>query len=128
MRAREGYSDWLTWNALNPGGAAGAEDTYAFTISNLKANESYTLYLYSANGAASGNAAFTVGGVTKGTDRPWTLGETPMLARFDVVSDAQGEIAGTFAAADGSGGAFNGLTLVGDLPDYKSAVFTVIVR
>ena len=108
--------------------SSGSEDAYTFTISKLKANEPYTLYLYSANGAASGNAAFTVGGVTKGTDRPWTLGETKMLTRFDVVSDANGEISGTFAAADGNGGAFNGLTLVGELPGYKAPQFTIIVR
>ena len=176
-RAREGYGDCLSWNALRPGGGAeatveecfeadgtirrnvsvtlartsgaaiatgtaatgtalldsfvassGAEDAYTFTISTLKANEPYTLYLYSANGSSSGNAAFTVGGVTKVVEGLWMLGATPMLTRFDVVSDAQGEISGTFAAADGNGGAFNGLTLVGDLPDYKSAAFTVIVR
>lgn len=128
MRAREGYSDWLTWNALNPGGAAGAEDAYAFTISKLKAKEPYTLYLYSANGSTSGNAAFTVGGATKGVEGLWLLGATPMLTRFDVVSDANGEITGTFAAADGNGGVFNGLTLVGDLPDYKAPQFTIIIR
>ena len=177
VRAREGYGDWLTWNALRLGSSAsaavadcteadgttrrnvsvtvsrtsgaaiatgtaatgtelfdsfvassGAEDAYAFTISKLKKNEPYTLYLYSANGNSSGNAAFTIGGVTKGVEDIWLLGATPMLTRFDAVSDANGEITGTFAAADGNGGAFNGLTLVGELPDYKSAAFTVIVR
>ena len=71
-------------------------------------------------------AAFTVGGVTKGVDGLWSLGATPMLTRFDVVSDAKGEISGTFAAADGNGGAFNGLTLVGDI--RKHSVLMVIVR
>jgi hypothetical protein len=176
-RAREGYGDCLSWNALRPGGAteatvtecyeangatrrnmtvalahgsgaaiatgsaatgttlldsfiasSGADDAYAFTISALKKNEPYTLYLYSANGNASGNAAFTVGGVTKGVEGLWSLGATPMLTRFDVVSDARGEIAGTFAAADANGGAFNGLTLVGDLPPYKSPAFILVVR
>ena len=88
----------------------------------------YTLYLYSARGSASGNAAFTVGGVTKGVEDIWSLGATKMLTRFGVVSDARGEIAGTFAAADANGGAFNGLTLVGDLPDYKSPAFILVVR
>jgi hypothetical protein len=176
-RAREGYSDWLTWNALRPGSAAdatvaecteadgttrrnvivtlthssgaaiaagtaatgttlldsfvlssGSDDAYAFTISKLKKNESYTLYLYSANGNSSGNAAFTVGGVTKGVESLWSIGATPMLTRFDVTSDANGEITGTFAAADANGGAFNGLTLVGDLPDYRAPQFTIIIR
>ena len=108
--------------------SSGADDAYAFTISALKKNEPYTLYLYSANGNTSGNAAFTVGGVTKGAEGLWSLGATPMLTRFDVVSDANGEITGTFAAADANGGAFNGLTLVGELPPYKSPAFILVVR
>ena len=95
--------------------SSGADDTYTFTISKLRKNEPYTLYLYSASGRTAGNATFTVGGVTKGVDGLWSIGATPMLTRFDVVSDANGEITGTFAAADGNGGAFNGLTLVGDV-------------
>jgi hypothetical protein len=177
MRGREGFGDWLSWNALRPGGEAvvsvancldadgttkrnmtveltrtsgaaiatgtaatgtalldafvtssGADDAYSFTISALKANEPYTLYLYSANGNSSGNAAFTVGGVTKGVEGLWSIGATPMLTRFDVVSDANGEISGTFAAVDGNGGVFNGLTLVGDLPDYKSSSTVLFIR
>jgi hypothetical protein len=108
--------------------SSGADDAYSFTISALKANEPYTLYLYSANGNSSGNAAFTVGGVTKGVEGLWSIGATPMLTRFDVVSDANGEISGTFAAADGNGGVFNGLTLVGDLPDYKSSSTVLFIR
>ena len=108
--------------------SSGADDAYSFTISALKANEPYTLYLYSANGNSSGNAAFTVGGVTKGVEGLWSIGATPMLTRFDVVSDANGEISGTFAAADGNGGVFNGLTLVGDLPDYKSSSTVLYIR
>ncbi len=104
-----------------------ADDTYAFTISKLKKNEHYTLYLYSANGRESGNAEFTVGGVTKGAEGIWLLGGK-ILARFDVVSDAHGEISGTFAAANANGGAFNGLTLVGDYPPYKSPAFILVVR
>ena len=176
-RAREGFGDWLSWNALRPGGevcasvancleadgttkrnlavslarnsgaaiatgtaatgtalldafvtSSGSDDAYAFTISALKANEPYTLYLYSANGRASGNAAFTVGSATKGVEGSWSLGATPMLTRFDVVSDANGEISGTFAAADENGGAFNGLTLVGELPVYKSQATVITVR
>jgi hypothetical protein len=177
IRAREGFGDWLSWNALRPGGEAlasvancleangttkrnmavsltresgaaiatgtaasgtalldafvsssGTDDAYTFTISALKANEPYTLWLYSANGRASGNAAFTVGGVTKGVEEIWSLGATKMLTRFDVVSDANGEISGTFAAADANGGVFNGITLVGDLPDYKSQATVITIR
>ena len=176
-RAREGYGDWLSWNALRPSSAdsatvencfeangtaqrnvtvalsrssgaaiatgtaatgtmlldtfvtsSGDSDEYAFTISKLNKNAPYTLYLYSANGNTSGNATFTVDGVTKGAEGLWSLGATPMLTRFDVTSDANGEITGTFKAADANGGAFNGLTLVGELPDYKSAAFVVVVR
>ena len=174
-RGREGFGDWLSWNALRPGGEAvvsvancldadgttkrnmavsltrtsgaaiatgtaatgtalldafvtssGADDTYTFTISKLKENEPYTVYLYSANGNSSGNAAFTVGGVTKRVEGLWSIGATPMLTRFDVVSDANGEITGTFAAADGNGGAFNGLTLVGDIRQHSD--MSIIIR
>ena len=45
-----------------------------------------------------------------------------MLTRFDVTSDANGEITGTFAAADGNGGAFNGLTLVGDIRKLSGTI------
>ena len=107
--------------------SSGAEDSYAFTISKLKKNKPYTLYLYSANGHASGNAVFTVGGVTKGAEDIWLLGGK-IVARFDVVSDENGEIAGTFAAADSNGGAFNGLTLVGELPDYRPSGMAVTIR
>lgn len=103
----------------------GTADTYTFTISNLRKNEPYTLWLYSANGRAAGNAAFTVGGVTKGVEGLWLQG-TKMTTRFDVVSDANGEISGTFAAADETGGAFNGLTLVGDVRELKGMM--VILR
>ena len=106
--------------------SSGADDTYTVTVSNLRKNEPYTLYLYSANGNSSGNAAFTVGGVTKGVDGLWAIGATPMLTRFDVTSDANGEITGTFAAADGNGGAFNGLTLVGDVREYVG--MAIIIR
>ena len=101
--------------------SADASDTYTFTLSKLKANEPYTLYLYSAKGGATGNGAFTVGGVTKTAEEAWNLRDVKVLARFDAVSDANGEISGTFAAADANGGAFNGLTLVGEFPDDKPA-------
>ena len=105
-------------------------DTYTFNISNLKANEPYTLYLYGAkNSTTAGNATFTVGGVTKALDETWILGEgKKTLTRFEVTSDANGEITGTFAAQDENGGAFNGLTLVGEFPDYVAPGTRVIVR
>ena len=103
-------------------------DTYTLTISALKKNEPYTLWLYSAKGNATGNASFTVGGTTKGAGETWSLGATKMLTRFDVMSDADGVITGTFAAADANGGAFNGLTLVGDLPAYVATGAMIIVR
>ena len=105
----------------------GAADTYTFTISKLRKNAPYTLWLYSANGRPSGNAAFTVGGVTKGVEGLWLQG-TKMMTRFDVVSDANGEISGTFAAADDAGGSFNGLTIVGDVPNYRSPGTKLIFR
>ena len=51
-----------------------------------------------------------------------------VVTRFDVTSDVNGQITGTFAAADANGGAFNGLTLVGDLPDYIPTGSMLIVR
>ena len=108
--------------------SSNASDTYTFTLSKLKANESYTLYLYSAKGGAEGNASFTVGGVTKTPDETWNLKDMKVLARFDVESDANGRISGTFAAADSDGGAFNGLTIVGEFPDYIPPGFVLVVR
>ena len=118
-------------------------DTYTFTLSNLKASEPYTLYLYSSKGtdtsgnAVDGNARFTVGGVTKTADETWNMRDAKVVARFDVTSDENGEITGTFAAGDADtsslatslqGGAFNGLTLVGDMPDYTPPGFMVILK
>ena len=108
--------------------SSNASDTCTFTLSKLKANESYTLYLYSAKGGAAGNGSFTVGGVTKTADEPWNLKDTKVVARFDVESDSNGEITGTFAAADANGGAFNGLTLVGEFPEYDPPGMIIILR
>ena len=108
--------------------SSNASDTYTFTLSKLKANESYTLYLYSAKGGAAGNASFTVGGVAKTPDETWNLRDTKVLARFDATSDANGEITGTFAAADANGGAFNGLTLVGEFPEYDPPGMIIMLR
>ena len=105
-----------------------ASDTYTFTISALKENEPYTLWLYSAKGNATGNAVFTVGGETKGVEETWAIRNTKTLTRFKVESDANGKITGTFAAADDNGGAFNGFTLIGDLPDYIATGTMIIVR
>ena len=110
--------------------SSGANDTYTFAISNLKANEPYTLYLYSVKGwSGGGNATFTVGGVTKALEETWVLDNgTKTLTRFSVTSDANGEITGTFAAKDANGGAFNGLTLVGEFPGYVEAGTRILVR
>ena len=128
----KGYTsgDMPTGSALHNNWAVStdASDTYTFTLSKLKADEPYTLYLYSAKGGAAGNATFTVGGVTKTPDETWNLRDVKVLARFDVVSDAAGRIAGTFAAADSNGGAFNGLTIVGEFPDYIPPGFVLVVR
>ena len=106
------------------------DDSYTFTVGNLKKNEPYALYLYGVkNSSTGGNATFTVGGITKVLDEVCVFdGNAKTLARFDVTSDANGTITGTFAAADANGGAFNGLTLVGDLPAYIAAGVTIIVR
>ena len=107
-----------------------ATDTYTFTLSKLAKNAPYKLYLYSAkNSSGGGNATFTVGGVTKELDESWIIvGGVKVLTRFDVTSDANGTIAGTFAAADANGGAFNGLTIVGDLPAYVPTGTLMTVR
>ena len=106
------------------------DDSYTFTVGNLKKNEPYALYLYGVkNSSTGGNATFTVGGITKVLDEVCVFdGNAKTLARFDVTSDANGTITGTFAAADANGGAFNGLTLVGDRPAYIAAGVTIIVR
>ncbi len=106
-----------------------AADTYAFTVSKLAENAPYTLYLYSVKSASElGNAMFTVGGETKGAEETWAADGRKVLARFDATSDANGVITGTFAAADVNGGVFNGLTVVGDFPEYKSPALMIIAR
>ncbi len=176
QRPREGWSDWMSWNALRAGSTATASvadcyeadgatrrnvtvtlardsgaaiakgssndaqfysyavssdsaDTYTFTISKLAKNAPYTLYLYSVKSASAlGNATFTVGEETKGVEEAWSADGRKVLTRFDVTSDADGEITGTFAAADANGGVFNGLTIVGDFPEYKSAATMLSFR
>ena len=123
--------------------STGPSDTYTFTLSKLKKNEPYTLYLYSSKGrdasgnAVDGNAVFTVGGVTKTVDETWNMRDAKVLTRFEVVSDANGKISGTFAAGDAvtsalaeslQGGAFNGLTIVGEFPEYDPPGFVMIIR
>ena len=104
-------------------------DTYTFTISKLAKNAPYTLYLYSVKSASElGNATFTVGGETKGVEEAWAVDGRKVLTRFDVTSDANGVITGTFAAADSNGGVFNGLSVVGDFPEWRSPAFMMIVR
>jgi len=75
--------------------------------------------------------------VTKSADETWNMRDAKVLVRFDVTSDANGEISGTFAAGDADtssladslqGGAFNGLTLVGDFPDYDPPGMSIILR
>ena len=107
----------------------GTADTYTFTIGDLKKNEPYTLYLYSVKSSSDlGNATFAVGGVTKGVDEAWDVNGRKVLTRFEVTSDANGEITGTFAAADANGGVFNGLTIVGEFPEYVPTGAMVIIR
>ena len=111
-----------TWAA-----SSGSGDAYSFTISGLAKNSSYTLYLYSAKGAASGNAVFTVNGVSKTPDEAWFLADgTAVAARFEVETDAERTISGTFASADSGDAAFNGFSLVGELPTLWP--FVMVVR
>ena len=126
--AKKGYTSGGSALHNNWAESDSASDTYSFTLSKLKANEHYTLYLYSAKGAATGNASFSVGGVVKTPDETWNLRDVKVVARFDVESDANGEITGTFASADANGGAFNGLTLVGDFPEYDPPGMTMLLR
>ena len=51
-----------------------------------------------------------------------------MVTRFETLSDANGRITVAFAAADATGGAFNGLTIVGQFPDYTPEAFVLVVR
>ncbi len=126
--AKKGYTSGGSALHNNWAESDSASDTYTFTLSKLKKNAAYTLYLYSAKGGAEGNGSFTVGGVTKTADEPWNLKDTKVVARFDVASDSNGEISGTFAAADANGGAFNGLTLVGEFPEYDPPGMIISLR
>ena len=111
-----------------------ADDVYSFTLGKLKPNTAYTLYLYTSQGVDAdgaivpGNGRFTVGGETKGAEETWNLKDEKVLVRFAATSDANGEISGTFASADANAAAFNGLTLVGELPDYEPEGMLIIVR
>lgn len=113
-----------TWIA-----SSDSSDNYAFTISKLLKNEPYTLYFYSAKGTASGNAVFTVNGSTTSPDGAWFFSDaTKVVARLSAVSDGTGRITGSFSSADANGAAFNGLSIVGFLPNYKSPAMLAIFR
>ena len=103
--------------------STGSGDTYAFTLSKLEPGAEYTLYFY-----GTGDAQFSIGGVTKGLEEPWCAKDANALACFSAEADSNGQISGTFAAADANGGAFNGLTLVGEFPDYIPEAFVLTFR
>ena len=104
--------------------STGDADGYSFTLSKLTSGAAYTLYLY-----GTGDAAFTVGGETKALEGQWFRADyEPCFARFEATADANGEIAGTFAASSASGAAFSGLTLVGEFPEYVPSAFIITLR
>lgn len=104
--------------------STGDADGYSFTLSKLTSGAAYTLYLY-----GTGDAAFTVGGETKALEGQWFRTDyEPCFARFEATADANGEIAGTFAASSASGAAFSGLTLVGEFPEYVPSAFIITLR
>ena len=104
--------------------STGAADATAFTVSKLVPGAAYTLYLY-----GTGDAAFTVGGETKGLEGQWLRADCePCFARFDAAADASGKIAGSFAAASAEGAAFSGLSIVGEFPEYVPNAFVIVVR
>ena len=109
---------------LDTGAASsGASDSCSFTVAKLTPNAAYTLYLY-----GTGDAAFTVGGETKGLDGLWFRTDyEPCFARFEATADANGEISGTFEAT-ATGDAFSGLSLVGEFPEYVPGAFVLVVR
>ena len=104
--------------------SSNTSDGYAFTLSKLTPDAAYTLYLYGA-----GDASFTVGGETKALEGQWFRADyVPCFARFEATADANGEITGTFAAADANGGAFSGLTIVGEFPEYVPEAFVITIH
>ena len=101
----------------------GTAGSCTFSVSKLTPNAAYTLYLY-----GTGDAAFTVGGETKGLDGLWFRSDyEPCFARFEATADSSGEISGTFAAS-ATGDAFSGLSLVGEFPEYVPGAFVLVVR
>ena len=112
--------------ALLDAGAAstGTGDAYAFAITDLTPNAAYTLYLY-----GTGDALFTVGSESKAPDGLWFRSDyEPCFARFEATADANGAIAGTFAASSENGAAFGGLTILGEFPDYNPEAFVITIR
>ncbi|MBR3087333.1 MAG: hypothetical protein IKH04_13130 [Kiritimatiellae bacterium] len=104
--------------------STGAADATAFTVSGLVPGAAYTLYLY-----GTGDAAFTVGGESKGLEGQWLRSDCePCFARFDAAADASGKIAGSFAASTAEGAAFSGLSIVGEFPQYAPSAFTLVIR
>ncbi len=101
----------------------GTADSCTFTVSKLTPGAAYTLYLY-----GTGDAAFTVGGETKSLDGLWFRTDyEPCFARFETTADANGEIAGSFAAS-ATGDAFSGLSIVGEFPEYVPGAFVMVLR
>ena len=103
--------------------SSGSGDAYSFTLSKLVPGADYALYVY-----GTGDAAFTVGGATKGLESPWCAKDANAVARFDATADASGQISGTFSATSASGAGFAGLTLVGEFPDYVPEAFVLTIR
>ena len=103
--------------------STGSADAYAITLSKLVPGASYTLYFYGA-----GDAAFTVGGLTKGLEAPWCAAGANAVTRFEASADAKGMITGSFSASSAAGAAFGGVTIVGEFPDYIPESFIFIVR
>lgn len=95
----------------------GKDDGYAFVISGLEPNAAYRLCLYGGGKVgddAANRAAFAVGTVSARADYSWFRRNRGEQAIIDWTADANGEICGTFAAAQNAPVGFFGLQIAGD--------------
>ncbi len=106
---------------------AGANGT--FTIGHLLANEEYQLYLYSTNGGWGGIATTFTVGTSTATATPDGSNPSGFIPGNNYVtltgtSDASGTLTGTFAQSNW--GAFNGIQIVGVIPEPGTLVLLVM--
>ena len=113
-------------------------DANAFTLAGLLPNTKYELYFFSraltntppATAKSIVRGTFAVGGATAVSEKTWFADSYGDYARIDAMSNADGEIAGTFCSASATGSAFwCGLQILGPgFSEYIPKGSTIIFR